>query len=479
MMQPGQIVAKRYLLHRQVHAGPHSELWEADLVSGRFRKRALLKLPAEGVLDARANAEFLRKAEALADLGHPHLIEYYDCGTHRGRPWVAMEYVDGWDLRRVLSQGPRLPVPIAAYIGEGILGGLHALHESANRNAYRMGILHRGIAPENILLSRAGLVKLCDFGLIKVRSQADVRTGAGIIKGVPGYVAPERYEIGHATRVADLFSAGVVLWEMLAGHALFGGATDDERREATLRGSIPALPRDRGDLPAGLESVVGRLLARNPGHRPPDAATALTWLHAAARVARPFELHLFLQGMPDSPPKPNTLPNTLPPAMGPPTMIWPDGLPRHAPPRSPAQPMPPWAQPTRIWPDGIPIDPDRLFLQIDLACWRVFCDGAAIPTTGPGLHLHPLEMYALAAMGLRPGRLFTSQELCVAIKALDYPDPYAVAPDLSDVRTRIVNVFRKHAGLPGATVEKIVEIVPKHGMRLNTRVQVVPRAKIA
>jgi TolB-like protein/Flp pilus assembly protein TadD len=218
---------------------------------------------------------FDHEARAAGALNHPNLLAVYDVGVEAGMPYVVTELLEGETLRRRL-RGGALPVSAALDLLRQILSGLAAAHDK--------GIVHRDLKPENLFLTEDGRVKILDFGLAKRLGGGAARldqalTGAGTIVGTLGYTAPEQLRGAAADARADLFALGAVVYEMLGGRRAFAGATPLETVGAVLGDEPP--PLALAELPAAVERLLRRCLAKRPEERPGSARELLAALEAA------------------------------------------------------------------------------------------------------------------------------------------------------------------------------------------------------
>ncbi|HEY3819062.1 MAG TPA: protein kinase [Polyangiaceae bacterium] len=235
---------------------------------------------------------FLREARSAAAITYPHVAAIYEVGEVDGRAYLAMEFVDGKTLRQTLGGGP-LSVAEAVRIATETARGLAKAHER--------GVVHRDLKPENIMLDEDGRVKILDFGIAKLRDVAaapatsvlaDTQgqpTQAGAVLGTPGYMSPEQARGENVDARTDLFSLGAVLYEALAGHAPFRGETGFDVLIATIRDAPASLGEVRPEVPAALDAIVSRCLAKSREGRFADAAALAEALEGlpAAPVATP------------------------------------------------------------------------------------------------------------------------------------------------------------------------------------------------
>lgn len=218
---------------------------------------------------------FLDEARLVARIRHPNVVPVYEVGMDQGRYFIAMDYVSGETLGAALAATwPRqrpFPVALAMHIIAMAGEGLHAAHELTDQRGQSLGVIHRDVAPGNIMLGYDGAVRVMDFGVAKAVDQAS-GASADALKGTLAYMAPELMRgTSRADRRADVFALGVLLWEMCVGKRLFKGRTDVETARRVMRLDVPVPSRSRPEIPAALDDVILRTLAREPGQRPPTA----------------------------------------------------------------------------------------------------------------------------------------------------------------------------------------------------------------
>ncbi|HWY87649.1 MAG TPA: protein kinase, partial [Gemmataceae bacterium] len=225
-------------------------------IDTKLNRPVAIKFLSNELADAEARHRFQREAQMASSLNHPHILTVYDAGDFEGRQYLVTEFVDGGTLKSWAKQDKRTWRQIVELL-TGVADGLAAAHEA--------GILHRDIKPDNILISKSGYAKLADFGLAKLtEGQDETRTHAGIIKGTIAYMSPEQASAKELDARSDIFSFGVVLYEMLAGRRPFAGKTDLE----TLQTVIHAEPQPLGDeIPPALRGLVEKALEKDPAER--------------------------------------------------------------------------------------------------------------------------------------------------------------------------------------------------------------------
>jgi protein kinase-like protein len=246
------------------------------------REVAVKVLPADAGQMPDRLPRFEREAQAVAALNHPNILALHDIGNEAGVVYAVMELLEGDTLRVRLKQAGRFTPLKAIDYAIQIARGLAAAHER--------GIVHRDLKPENIFITRDSQVKILDFGLARQETAQAIdgdgratrfATEPGVLLGTPGYVAPEQILGGAATARSDLFSLGIVLYEMLAGAHPFRRATITDTITAILREDPPSLDNAVPGLPAGIAKIVERCLDKHPADRPASARDLGLFLEAA------------------------------------------------------------------------------------------------------------------------------------------------------------------------------------------------------
>jgi len=262
---------ERYKLLARLGQGGMAEVYLAAWEVAPFVHRPVVikRLHPHFNEDARLVQMFLDEARLLTQLDHPHIVKTLEAGVIDGRCCIAMEYLEGQPLQRVLRRANErggLAPHVAVSIAISVLDGLHYSHETKDAHGSPLEIVHRDVSPQNVFVSNDGQVKVLDFGIAKANSQ-EGRTATGIVKGKVGYIAPEQARAEHVDRRADVWSAGVVLWESLTGARLFKAETDAATLGLTLQGQIPSAGSRRLGIPEELETVLIRALQRDPAVR--------------------------------------------------------------------------------------------------------------------------------------------------------------------------------------------------------------------
>ncbi len=261
-----------YEIVRKLAKGGMAELFLARSVGPEgFEKLVVLKkiLPRYSE-NPRFVQLFLDEAKLAASFDHPHIVHVYDMGRVDGHYFFTMEYVHGQDARTILKYGSRtrhdLPIPVSVQIARNVASALHHAHERRHPDGTLRNIVHRDVSPSNILVSYDGAIKLADFGVAKA-STSSVRTRTGALKGKVGYMSPEQARGASIDRRSDIFSLGVVLWEMVTMRRLFKSENDLATIQAIINTTPPSLLDHRPDCPPELDRIVHRALEKSPDDR--------------------------------------------------------------------------------------------------------------------------------------------------------------------------------------------------------------------
>jgi len=229
---------------------------------------------------------FLREAKLAATLDQANIAHVYDIGEVGGGYFYTMEYLHGEDLRAMMralkSRELRMPLEHAIGIVLGAASGLHYAHEKKGADGRGLGIVHRDVSPSNIVVTFDGGVKVVDFGIAKVTSDPELSRGYSF-KGKLAYMSPEQMNLQPIDRRSDVFSLGVVLYEITTHKRLFTGSTDIEVVRQMLKGGVPRPSLQCADYPADLEPIVTRALEKDPDRRYATARELQRDLEAFAR----------------------------------------------------------------------------------------------------------------------------------------------------------------------------------------------------
>jgi serine/threonine-protein kinase len=263
----------KYELIRKLAVGGMAEVFLAKSGGAMgFTKTVVLKRILPHLADDPRFVEmFLREAKIAAELAHPNVVQIFDFGESEGRYFIAMEYVDGPNMRALVKRSvdARAPIPLPmvarliSYACEG-LGFAHGFTDPETGQV--KDIVHRDISPDNILISRTGAVKVADFGLAKALNSQNL-TQAGMLKGKIPYLAPEQIRGKNADRRTDIYALGVTLYELVTGRRPFEAENDVALMSAVAMEPPPPAQRHRPDLPAELGAVIDRALRKAPDQR--------------------------------------------------------------------------------------------------------------------------------------------------------------------------------------------------------------------
>ena len=268
------------------HGGMADVHLAAALGPGDFHKLLVLKELRPGFAqDPEHRAMFQQEARLAARMAHPNIVQTFEIGGDAGRPFIAMEFLDGPPLHRILRRlrrdGGELPLPLHLRVLVDLLAGLHHAHELRDYDGRPLGLVHRDVTPHNVIVTHDGQVKLVDFGIARSGDGSD--TQVGTFKGKASYCAPEQARGAPLDRRADLFAVGVMLWEALARRRMWQDLDELAIVQRVRAGEVPALPD--GPLP-GLRALCRRALAHDPADRPPTAAAFAEAIEAQAVAPR-------------------------------------------------------------------------------------------------------------------------------------------------------------------------------------------------
>jgi Tol biopolymer transport system component/serine/threonine protein kinase len=268
-----------YEIQRRIGAGGMGVVYRA--VDSRLNRPVAIKLLSSELADSSARRRFQQEAKMASALNHPHILTVHEAGEFHGRQYLVTEFVDGGTLKDWAAREPRSPRQVAELL-VGVADGLAAAHAA--------GILHRDIKPENILVTTSGYAKLADFGLAKLDEHAIPaaathtvtagETRPGMVIGTIAYMSPEQASGKPLDARSDIFSFGVVLYELLAGRRPFTGATDLELLQTVMHGAPKPLDET---IPVGLRITVDKALEKDPAERYQTMRDLVVDLRRAAR----------------------------------------------------------------------------------------------------------------------------------------------------------------------------------------------------
>jgi serine/threonine-protein kinase len=284
--EPQVGLGSRYQLGDKLGIGGMAEVFAGTMIGAEgFARPVAIKRVLSGLSQVPAFAAmFVTEAQIASRLSHPNIVSVLDFNRDpEDRLFLVMEYIDGTDLASLLEAGPIAP-GLALFIAVEMLRALGYAHDVPDLVHGSRGVIHRDVSPQNLLLSRAGAVKLSDFGLAKVRA-ASGGAWSDAVRGKPSYMSPEQCGGEPLDGRSDLFSAGVMLWEMLAHRPLFTGAAREIMAQVMFRDVRPPSAVMPG-VPGDLEAVAMVLLSRDRDARYPTAQAAIEALLGCRDVPR-------------------------------------------------------------------------------------------------------------------------------------------------------------------------------------------------
>ncbi|MFC4085794.1 Stk1 family PASTA domain-containing Ser/Thr kinase [Amycolatopsis samaneae] len=278
----GTLLEQRYRVDRLLARGGMSSVYRGT--DTRLDRQVAIKIMDPRFADDRSFVDrFVREARSAAQLHHPHVVAVHDqgfdgpAGDEPGYAFLVMELVDGGTLRDLMDANGPLEFSLALTIAEQALTALAAAHTA--------GLVHRDVKPENVLIGRGatvgsgGVVKVADFGLVRAVASAGT-TSSSVILGTVGYLSPEQVTTGVTTARGDVYSAGILLFEMLTGQAPYTGDTAISVAYRHVNDDVPRPGELRPELPPALDELVLRATRRDPEQRPADAGVLLSELLA-------------------------------------------------------------------------------------------------------------------------------------------------------------------------------------------------------
>jgi len=267
----------QYILLEKIGSGGMAELFKAKKIGieGFERVLAIKRILPHLSSDEEFITMFIDEAKLIARLSHKNITHIYDFGRIEQNYYIAMEYIRGKDLRSALRRchetNLKFPLPLAIFIAKEIASGLSYAHRQKDSMGQGLNIIHRDISPQNILISYDGDVKVVDFGIAKASSHS--RTTTGVLKGKLSYMSPEQAWGRPIDHRSDIFSLGIVLYEMLTGERLFKGDAEINTLEKVRAARIDPLPSSFNiELSAGLEQKILKALAKETSERYQDAS---------------------------------------------------------------------------------------------------------------------------------------------------------------------------------------------------------------
>lgn len=262
----------QYVLLEKIATGGMAEVWKARMkgVEG-FQKIVAIKKILPHLSDNQDFIEmFVDEAKLAAQLNHNNIIHIYDLGKIQSSYYIAMEYIDGYDLKNILRRAQERDQPlsteIALFIASKIAAALDYAHRKHDFEGKEMGLVHRDVSPQNVLISEEGDIKLCDFGIAKAASKAS-HTQAGALKGKLQYMSPEQAWGRNIDRRSDIFALATVLFEMLTARKLFSGDNELSILEQVREARVTAPSQYNEEVTPQIDAIVLKALQKDPANR--------------------------------------------------------------------------------------------------------------------------------------------------------------------------------------------------------------------
>jgi serine/threonine-protein kinase len=295
-------VLGRYALYNEIAAGGMATVHVGRLLGpvGFARTVAIKRLHPQFAKDPEFVSGFLDEARLAARVQHPNVVATIDVVATDGELFLIMDYVRGESLSRLLrtakKQGKLAPPRVAAAIMCGFLHGLHAAHEAKNERGEPLGLVHRDVSPQNVLVGSDGIARVLDFGVAKAAGRVQI-TRDGQIKGKLAYMPPEQLAGREITRAVDIYASAVVMWEALTGERLFKGENESETLAKILRDPVYAPSAIQLSVPVQFDSPILRALNRDPTKRHHTARELALELERCAGIASPTEVGEWVEGL--------------------------------------------------------------------------------------------------------------------------------------------------------------------------------------
>ncbi|MFT9287678.1 Stk1 family PASTA domain-containing Ser/Thr kinase, partial [Liquorilactobacillus nagelii] len=278
-MRAGYVLSGRYKIKQTLGEGGMANVYLAqDLILQRPVAVKLMRLDLRD--DPAAVRRFQREAISLTELTHPNIVSIYDVGEDNGMQYLIMEYVEGTDLKAYIQQNFPLSFPTVVAIMEQIL--------AAVEHAHSHGIIHRDLKPQNILIDQAGQVKITDFGI--ALATTDSLTQTNTLMGSVHYLSPEQARGSVVTKQSDIYSLGIILFELLTKRVPFQGETAVSIALKHYKDEMPAVRQFNSEIPQALENVIAHATAKSLADRYQTAAEMAADLKTALNLERANEM---------------------------------------------------------------------------------------------------------------------------------------------------------------------------------------------
>ncbi|MCB9639672.1 MAG: protein kinase [Myxococcales bacterium] len=270
----------KYLLLKKLATGGMAEIHLAEQSGpGGFKKQLVIKRILPHLLgDEKFLQMFQDEARVAAVMNHPNIVQIFELGQHEENYFIAMEYVNGFNLRSVIQicseNGLWLAPEYIAKLASQICEGLEYAHSFCDADGHHLNLIHRDVSPQNIILSMQGVIKIVDFGIAKAQSTQE--TQAGTIKGKLAYMSPEQVKGLTLDRRSDIFSLGIVMYELATYNRPFHGKSDIDMLRAILNSAPVPVQQYRPDFPEEFYNIINRALTKNRDERY-QSARELQW----------------------------------------------------------------------------------------------------------------------------------------------------------------------------------------------------------
>jgi serine/threonine-protein kinase len=344
------ILNNRYRLVAQQGSGGMAVIYKAvDMELGRTVAIKILRPSLTD--DPGLLARFRNEARSVANLNHPNIVTLYDVGSEGPTQYIVMEFVDGQDLKRIIKTEGILPVDRALKIASGICAGIGFAH--------RAKLVHADVKPQNILVTKDGIVKVTDFGIAQAFNAAKPGERVSVVWGSPHYFAPEQARGEQPTPASDVYSIGIVMFEMLTGRLPYTGTNQQELALAHIREQIPLVTQFNPAVPDTLAQIVYKVMSKDPNARYGQADQLGNVLEGYRdRGQQPTMASSVPVGRPNYAPPPQYGPPAAQVPPPPPQYTAPPGQPLpYSAPNQPAQPPLPYSQPNQPLPYSQPQPP--------------------------------------------------------------------------------------------------------------------------
>lgn len=257
-MEINDLIKKRYRILELLGEGGMAFVFKAK-DEQLERNVAIKTLKPIYISDSNFVSRFKREAQTAANLNHPNIVQIFDWGVEENEPYFVMEYVEGTTLSSVLAKNKRVNISDALYIGSQVSAALHEAHEN--------NLVHRDIKPGNIMITPGGKIKVTDFGIVSIQDEDSDITKSGTILGTANYISPEQAQGLPVSKQSDLYSLGVVLYELISGKTPFDGDTPISIATKHLTEKPKPISELINDIPTGVEKIVLKLLNKKQINR--------------------------------------------------------------------------------------------------------------------------------------------------------------------------------------------------------------------